>query len=131
METRGKRYEPVKAYKDQDGRLFSTPQEAEDSDLFARTLKDDASGMYLTTLTLKSCIKVCRKYFTEELPQRQREELTTKYVKLLKEIRDQEAETGDTEVAHGNADDTLISLLLDLGFKEVVDSYDDIPKWYA
>lgn len=125
------KYEPVKAYKDQEGKLFSTPQEAEDSDLFSRTLKSNGDGPYLTTLTLKSCIKVCREYFTEELPQRQKEELSSKYVKLLKEIRDLEAETGDTEVAHSSADDALISLLLELGFEKVVDYYNVIPKWYA
>ena len=33
----------------------------------------------------------------------------------------------DTEVAHGEADDVLCSLLP----KEIVDEYNKIPKWYA
>lgn len=37
----------------------------------------------------------------------------------------------DYEVAHSRADDLLCDLLKELGFKEVVDVYDKVGKWYA
>ena len=40
-------------------------------------------------------------------------------------------EIDDNEEGHGEADDLLCSLLEDLGFKEVVDIYEQVTKWYA
>lgn len=37
----------------------------------------------------------------------------------------------DQESAHVDADDVLCELLVYLGFKEVVEEYHQIPKWYA
>lgn len=37
----------------------------------------------------------------------------------------------DTEAAHANADDCLCELLIELGYKDVVDLFDRIEKWYA
>jgi hypothetical protein len=42
-----------------------------------------------------------------------------------------EVENGDTECAHGNADDILCELLEKLGYNEVVDKYNEVSKWYA
>lgn len=38
---------------------------------------------------------------------------------------------GDTEAAHGEADDVLCELLRSLGLDDVVDAYSKIEKWYA
>lgn len=40
-------------------------------------------------------------------------------------------ESGDTECAHIEADDALCELLIDLGFKDVVDEWEKIHKWFA
>jgi len=37
----------------------------------------------------------------------------------------------DTECAHIEADSIICDLLIELGFKDVVDEYDKIGKWYA
>tara|TARA_R110002126_G_scaffold251131_1_gene394137 strand:+ start:427 stop:615 length:189 start_codon:yes stop_codon:yes gene_type:complete len=42
-----------------------------------------------------------------------------------------EQTSGDTEVAHCNADDLLCELLNEIGLQEVVDEYIKIGKWYA
>ena len=42
-----------------------------------------------------------------------------------------EVENGDTECAHVNADDILCELLEKLGYKEVVEKYNEVSKWYA
>jgi len=42
-----------------------------------------------------------------------------------------EQENGDIECAHGNADDILCKLLIDLDFKSVVDEWKAVEKWYA
>lgn len=121
-------YKPVLAYPDKNGNLFSTVEEAEESDLFYQTIKEDTPGPYLSNSTIKTCIKVCRKYFTQ-VPLEEKKDLNFKYVNLLKEIRNKEV--GDTERAHSAADDVLVALLVDLGFDEVVEAYNDMPKWYA
>lgn len=41
------------------------------------------------------------------------------------------AKSGDPEAAHGDADKILCELLIMLGYKEVVDAYAEIEKWYA
>ena len=38
---------------------------------------------------------------------------------------------GDTEVAHINADAVLCDVLTQLGYKELVDLYEKVKKWYA
>lgn len=38
---------------------------------------------------------------------------------------------GDTEAAHGYADDALCNLLAALGFADVVTEYNKVAKWYA
>lgn len=38
---------------------------------------------------------------------------------------------GDTEVAHIDADDILCDVLTQLGYKELVDLYEKVKKWYA
>lgn len=37
----------------------------------------------------------------------------------------------DTEVAHRKADDILCDVLLSRGFKELVDEFGKLRKWYA
>ncbi len=37
----------------------------------------------------------------------------------------------DEEVCHIWADDLLCEILKELGFKETVEEYDKVPKWYA
>lgn len=48
-------------------------------------------------------------------------------LKKLKEID----ETSDTESGHIEADEVLCLLLNKLGFEDVVEAYNLIPKWYA
>jgi len=58
----------------------------------------------------------------------------TKKEKLIREYRKKlrfEIKNSDTEIAHGNADIWLCELLEKLGYKEVVDVYDKVEKWYA
>jgi hypothetical protein len=50
--------------------------------------------------------------------------------KAIKELK-KEQRNGDTEVAHCYADDILCELLTGLGFKDVVDEYNKVHKWYA
>lgn len=38
---------------------------------------------------------------------------------------------GDPEYAHGDADRALRDFLLALGYDDIVDLYDAVPKWYA
>lgn len=38
---------------------------------------------------------------------------------------------GDTEVAHLDADAVLCDVLTQLGYKELVDLYEKVKKWYA
>ena len=40
-------------------------------------------------------------------------------------------ESGDTEAAHGVADDVLCDLLTALGYGAVVEEWTKVPKWYA
>ncbi len=37
----------------------------------------------------------------------------------------------DTEEAHGLADEVLCNFLTDLGYGDVVDAWQRVPKWYA
>lgn len=56
-------------------------------------------------------------------------DLHEKYVGLLKEI-EMDAEE-DIEMAHVRADDALCELLNCLGYDDVTDIFEKIPKWYA
>lgn len=38
---------------------------------------------------------------------------------------------GDTECGHIEADDILCDVLTQLGYKELVDLYEKVKKWYA
>jgi hypothetical protein len=49
------------------------------------------------------------------------------YISQLKELQN----SWDTEVAHQDADDIICELLTKLGYQEVVDEYEKVPKWYA
>lgn len=42
-----------------------------------------------------------------------------------------EANNDDTECAHINADDILCELLEKLGYKDVVEKYNEVSKWYS
>lgn len=55
------------------------------------------------------------------------EELKKQAIQKLKNIQ----LSNDTECAHGAADDVLCDLLSDLGFKDVVEEYSKVDKWYA
>ncbi len=48
-------------------------------------------------------------------------------IKLLQEC----ARSGDIEAAHSDADDVLCSLLMSLGYEDVVDEWCKVDKWYA
>lgn len=55
------------------------------------------------------------------------EALVEKYKSQLAALHD----THDVECAHSDADDILCNLLIDLGYKEIVEAYSLVPKWYA
>ena len=50
-----------------------------------------------------------------------------KYIDKLNTI----LENTDTEMAHFEADDVLVSILLELGYQEITDVYNKINKWYS
>lgn len=52
--------------------------------------------------------------------------LELEYIKKMKD-----ADSGDTEQAHGQADDLLCELLVKIGYSQVIDEYNKIDKWYA
>lgn len=37
----------------------------------------------------------------------------------------------DPEIAHSRADDYLVLVLRKLGYAELCDLYEEVPKWYA
>jgi len=47
-------------------------------------------------------------------------------IELLRKCEDM-----DQEIGHMEADDILCKLLAELGYQEVVDVYESLPKWYA
>jgi hypothetical protein len=49
----------------------------------------------------------------------------------IKAELEQLASLDDQETAHVNADNLLCQLLEHLGFKEVVEAYEKIDKWYT
>lgn len=50
-----------------------------------------------------------------------------KWINYIKEC----AFTGDPEVDHPEADNALKLFLLELGYKDLVDIYEKVSKWYA
>lgn len=54
------------------------------------------------------------------------EKLKQKYIEKMESI-----ERKDKEIAHLRADDLLCALLKELGYSEVVEAWERIPKWYA
>lgn len=40
-------------------------------------------------------------------------------------------ENDDQETAHVQADNALCGLLLHLGYDDIVDNFNEMPKWYA
>ena len=56
-----------------------------------------------------------------------RKALSNEMVKRLQE----EVDNGDNECAHRNADAIMCELLERLGYKEVVEKYNEVSKWYA
>jgi len=55
------------------------------------------------------------------------EKLKADTIKLLKIEQNNE----DIENAHCNADDIISKLLIELGYGDVIEEYDDIEKWFA
>ncbi len=51
----------------------------------------------------------------------------TQWMKRMKE----QISNDDTEIAHGNADDILCDMLIELGHGDLVDLYYEVSKWYA
>ena len=47
------------------------------------------------------------------------------------ELLKAEQNSGDTEAAHGNADDILCQLLTAIGYGDVVAEWEKVDKWYA
>jgi predicted GNAT family N-acyltransferase len=37
----------------------------------------------------------------------------------------------DPEMAHIEADEMLVKFVRELGFDEIADAFDDVPKWYS
>ena len=54
-------------------------------------------------------------------------EIVDSYIKDLKECQ----EDRDIECAHVNADGILCRLLNELGFKDVVEEYNKVDKWFS
>jgi hypothetical protein len=50
---------------------------------------------------------------------------------IIKELNELSMYSGDTEMNHECADDVLCNLLIDLGYQDVVDAYNEIDKWYS
>ena len=52
-------------------------------------------------------------------------------VKLLSRLIEL-SNCGDTEIAHGEADDILLEILRhEGGYDEIIEAYENVPKWYA
>jgi hypothetical protein len=49
----------------------------------------------------------------------------------IAKLKDYQDERGDIEIQHSLADDVLCDLLRHLGYGDVVDEYDKVPKWFA
>lgn len=56
-------------------------------------------------------------------------DLKNKYKRKMEIINEQHSD--DPEVAHLDADILICELLVELGYKDVVDEYDKTPKYYS
>ena len=56
-----------------------------------------------------------------------KEKLQAEYVEKMKAC----IENGDTESAHSEADDLLCEFLTKLGYKDLVEKYREVSKWYS
>ena len=57
-------------------------------------------------------------------------EIDPSYLERLKEMEGS-IRTGFPEVVHPEADNILCNILKDLGFEEIVEAYEKVPKWYS
>ena len=57
-------------------------------------------------------------------------EIDPSYLKRLKELEGS-IQSGYPEYDHPEADAILCNILKDLGFKEIVEAYEKVPKWYS
>lgn len=53
--------------------------------------------------------------------------LNEKYLKQMSELKNND----DYEALHGTADDILCELLNELGYTDLVRTFEELPKWYA
>ena len=58
---------------------------------------------------------------------KKKEDIIKEAIEKMKEC----VNNGDTEVAHLDADSVLCDVLTQLGYKELVDLYEKVKKWYA
>ena len=70
---------------------------------------------------------------TEQWAKTQAEDLKKKvYKHAVKQMKNITKEVdGDEEDWHGRADRILCDFLSFLGYKELVDAFKEVPKWYA
>lgn len=59
-----------------------------------------------------------------------RTDVTMTRERAIKELQELQ-KSGDTEAAHGDADDVLCALLTALGYGDVVSEWERVDKWYA
>ena len=55
------------------------------------------------------------------------EEMKQSFINRLKDAQN----SGDIEAAHYDGDDVLCEALIALGYKDIVEEWEQIPKWYA
>jgi len=56
-----------------------------------------------------------------------KDEMRAEILERLRRI----AAGGDTEMDHHDADEVLCELLIHLGYKDIVDAWAKVDKWYA
>lgn len=76
--------------------------------------------------------------YADSAPDNKLSGLRTKEIEMRKALSDEmvkrlqeEVNNDDTECAHRNADYILCELLEKLGYKDVVEKYNKVSKWYA
>ena len=55
------------------------------------------------------------------------DEMRQSFINRLKDVQN----SGDIEAAHYVGDDVLCETLIALGYKDIVEEWEQIPKWYA
>ena len=58
-------------------------------------------------------------------------ELQAEYIKKMQACVDESKDRTGKEGAHTKADALLCELLEKLGYKDLVDKYDEVNKWYS